>query len=66
MMLHSGLSTNRSSEIEVREHAPGLSGGLMPQRSLVREERYDPISGVTITVWSNAAGPVTVTEQRPN
>ena len=37
-----------------------------PARSLLREERYDPYTGVTITVWSNAAGAAIPAEQRLN
>jgi hypothetical protein len=33
---------------------------------LLREERYDPYTGVTITVWSNAAGAAIPAEQRLN
>ena len=43
-----------------------LHDAQAPARSLLREERYDPYTGVTITVWSNAAGAAIPAEQRLN
>jgi len=57
MMREAGFAMDRDDEIDLLERLAARTGVRPLKRSLLREEMYDPISGVTITIWSPRTSP---------